>query len=193
MPGRADSRPQTTNAERSCRALCSTTRSLRSLRSEIAMHRVAATDRYPSPTRRGATAHATAGHAGGNAAATINRGTSIRQFEIPHLRTSTLPAARIARSTNRNQPCGSRLQSEAHGEHSRRTQATCTPAGHLISLHQSSHGDDANSPPQNKKRCSGTRNIALTALSLSFRNNLLWSKVLSVRLEPLQKGTPFYD
>src|SRR6267378_3324135 len=42
--------------------------------SEIAMHRVAATDDYPSPARRGATTHATAGHAGGDAAATINRG-----------------------------------------------------------------------------------------------------------------------
>src|SRR5712664_1466492 len=66
---------------------------VRSLPSEIAMHRVAATNCYPSPARRGATAHATTGHAGGDAAATSHRGTSIRQFEIPHLRTSTLPAA----------------------------------------------------------------------------------------------------
>src|SRR5258708_13393670 len=103
VAGRAGSRPQTTNAERSCRGLCSTTRSLRSLRSEIAMHRVAATDRYPSPARRGATAHATTGHAGGDAAATSHRGTSIRQFEIPHLRTSTLPAAWTAGNANANQ------------------------------------------------------------------------------------------
>jgi hypothetical protein len=38
--------PRNTNAERSCRALCSTTRSLRSLPSEIALHGVAATDSY---------------------------------------------------------------------------------------------------------------------------------------------------
>ncbi len=40
---------------------------------KIAMHRVAATNRYPSPARRGATAHATTGHAGGDAAATSHR------------------------------------------------------------------------------------------------------------------------
>jgi hypothetical protein len=112
-PAGADSRPQTTNAERSCRALCSTARSLRNLPSEIALHRVAATDRYPSPARRRATAHATTGHAGGDAAASSHRGTSIRQFEIPHLRTSTLPAAWTARSANGNQSGRSRLQSEA--------------------------------------------------------------------------------
>jgi IS5 family transposase len=83
VPGRADSHSQTTIAERSCRALCGTTRSLRRMPSAIALHRVAATDDYSSPARRGATAHATAGHAGGYATATINRGTSIRQSEIP--------------------------------------------------------------------------------------------------------------
>ena len=101
---------------------------------KIAMHRVAATDSYPSPARRGATAHATTGHAGGYAAATSHRGTSIRQFEIPHLWTSTLPAAGTAGSANGNQLGRSRLQSEAHTEHSRRTQAACSPTGHLIPL-----------------------------------------------------------
>src|SRR5258707_14355074 len=98
------------------------------------MHRVAATDRYPSPARRGATAHATTGHDGGDAAATSHRGTSIRKFEIPHLRTSTLPAAWTAGSPNGNQLGGSRIQSETHAEHSRRTQAPCSPAGHMILL-----------------------------------------------------------
>src|SRR5258708_34310562 len=92
VAGRAGSRPQTTNAERSCRGLCSTTRSLRSLRSEIAMHRFAATDRYLSPARRGATAHATTANPAGDGAATRDRCTSIRHFEILHLRTSTLPS-----------------------------------------------------------------------------------------------------
>ena len=151
----------------------STTRSLRSLPSEIAMHRVAATDSYPSPARRGATAHATTGHAGGDAAATSHRGTSIRQFEIPHLRTSTLPAAWTAGSANGNQSGRSCLQSEAHAEHSRRTQATCSPAGHLILLPPALHDDNVNSPPPKpKKRCTGTRNIPLISLSPSFRNSL---------------------
>src|SRR6202035_2413122 len=112
------------------------------LPSEIAMHCVVTTDRYPSPARRGATAHAPTGHAGSDAATTSHCGTSIRQFDIPHLRTSTLPAAWTARGANGNQSGGIRLQSEAHGEHSRRTQATCTPAGQLILLHHSSHDDN---------------------------------------------------
>src|SRR4029077_2117073 len=132
-------------------ALCSTTRSLRSLPSEIAMHRVVTTDRYPSPTRRGATAHATTGHAGSDAAATSHRGTSIRQFEIPHLRTSALPAAWTARGANGNQSGRIRLQSEAHGEHSRRTQATCSPAGHLILHTPVVTRRQRDSPRQNKK------------------------------------------
>src|SRR6202049_3841020 len=98
------------------------------------MHRVAAQDLYPSPARRGATAHAPTGHAGGDAAATSHRGTSIRQFEIPYLRTSTLPAAWTAGSANGNQLGRNRLQSETHAEHSRRTQAACSPAGHMIPL-----------------------------------------------------------
>ena len=134
MPGRADPRPQTTHAERSYRGLCSTTRSLRSLPSEIAMHRVAATNRYPSPARRGPTAHATTGHAGSDTATTSHRGTSICQFEIPYLRTSRFLLRGLREAANGNQLGRSRLQSETHAEHSRRTQAACSPANHLISL-----------------------------------------------------------
>jgi len=59
---------------------------------------------------------------------------SIRQLEIPHLRTSTLPASWTARSANGNQLGRSRLQSETHAKHSRRTPAACSPAGQLIPL-----------------------------------------------------------
>jgi Transposase DDE domain len=76
---------------------------------------------------------------------------SIRQFEIPHLRTSSLPAAWTARGANGNQSGRIRLQSEAHGEHSRRTQATCSPAGHLILLPPVVTRRLRDSPRQNKK------------------------------------------
>ena len=75
----------------------------------------------------------------------------LRRVTVEHLRTSTLPAAWTARSANGNQPGRSGLQSEAHGEHSRRMHATCSPAGHLILFHQSSRDDNVNSLRQNKK------------------------------------------
>src|SRR5208282_5593824 len=58
--------------------------------------------------------------------------------------TSTLPAAWTVGSANGNQLGGSRLQSEMHAEHSRRTQAACSPAGHLILL------PPVNLPPKTK-------------------------------------------
>src|SRR5712664_470548 len=137
------------------------------------MHRVAATDRYPSPARRGATAHATTGHAGGDAAARSHRGTSIRQFEIPHLWTSTIPAAWTARSANGNQSGRSRLQFEAHGEHSRRTPATCRPAGHLILLPPViARRQRAFASPKQKSDAPALIASLQIALSLSFRNSL---------------------
>jgi len=45
------------------------------------MHRVAATDSYSSLHEEALQAHATTGHAGGDAAATSHRGTSIRQLK----------------------------------------------------------------------------------------------------------------
>src|SRR5260370_2776088 len=100
MPGRADAGSQTTIAERSCGVLRRSAGSVRNLRPESAMH-----DRFPAlgltaPARRGATAHATTGHAGGHAIATLHGRASVCQSEIPYLRASTLPVARTARSTN---------------------------------------------------------------------------------------------
>jgi hypothetical protein len=144
------------------------------------MHCVGATDSYPSPARRGATAHATTGHAGGDGAATSHRGTSIRQFEIPHLRTSTIPAAWTARSTNGNQSGRSRLESEVHDEYSRRTQATCSPAGHLILLPPViTQRQRAFVFPKQKSDAPALGTSLEIALSLSFRNSL--------------KGAPFYN
>src|SRR6202521_3826399 len=144
------------------------------------MHRVAATDSYPSPARRGATAHATTGHAGGDAAATSHRGTSIRQFEIPHLRTSTIPAAWTARSANGNQSGRSRLQSEAHGEYSRRPQATCSPAGHVILLPPViTRRQRAFASPKQKSDAPALRTSLYIGLPLSFRSGV--------------KGAPFYN
>jgi len=140
---------------------------------KIAMHRVAATDSYSSPARRGATAHATTGHAGGDAAATSHRGTSIRQFEIPHLRTSTIPAAWTARSANGNQSGRSRLQSETHGEYSRRTQATCSSAGHLILLLPViTRRQRTFASPKQKSDAPALGTSLWIAFSLSFRNSL---------------------
>lgn len=107
---------------------------VRNLRAQIAMR-----DEFPShgltaSARRGATAHAKTSHAAGYATTPIRCGTSVCESEIPHLRASTLPVARTARSTNRNQPGGSRLQPETDAEYRRRAKAICSPAGHLIPL-----------------------------------------------------------
>jgi hypothetical protein len=148
---------------------------LLSVSSEIALHRIAATDDYPSPPRRSAAAHATAGHAGGYATATINRGTSIRQFEIPHLRTSTLPAAWTAGSANGNQPGSSRLQSKKNAKHSRRTQTDFSTTNHL------KQPNSGKKPQRNKKRCSGTQshrfrpNLAACFVTVWQGRLFLWS------------------
>src|SRR5882724_5857497 len=83
-------------------------------------------DQFPAlgvtaPARRGAPAHATAGHARGDAAATIHGGASVCESKISYLRTSALPVAWSPRGTNGNQPGGSRLQSEKNAKHPRRT------------------------------------------------------------------------
>jgi hypothetical protein len=95
---------QTIIAERSCGVLRRVTRRVRKLRAEIAMHNGLPAFSLTASARRGSATHATASHAGSHAATTIDGGASVCQPQIPHLRTSTLPAAWSAGSTNGNQP-----------------------------------------------------------------------------------------
>src|SRR5258708_19673082 len=93
-------------------------------------------DQFPAldltaPARRGASAHATAGHARSDAAATIHGGTSVCESKIPYLRTSALPVAPSPWATNGNQPGGSRLQSEKETKHPRRPPPRFNPTNHL--------------------------------------------------------------
>jgi len=149
------------------------TRSLWSLPSEIAMHRVAATDSYSSPARRGATAQCNNGHAGGDAAATSHRGTSIRQFENTASSDIHDSCCVDCGERKRNQSGRSRLQSEAHGEYSRRTQATCSSAGHLILLLPViTRRQRTFASPKQKSDAPALGTSLWIAFSLSFRNSL---------------------
>src|SRR3989441_3093551 len=82
-----------------------------------------ATVRAPSSSRWGFAAHAAARDPGDDAVARIDRGTSVRIAQVPHLRKSTFPAPWSARRASGDQPGHHGLQLEAHAEC-----AGCQPA-----------------------------------------------------------------
>jgi len=140
-----------------------TTRSLWSLPSEIAMHRVAATivtrhlheealQRMQNGPRRRRLRlrRATVEH-------------PFRQFE--NTASSDIHDSCCVDCEERKTEISlarSRLQSETHGEYSRRTQATCSSAGHLILLLPViTRRQRTFASPKQKSDASGTRNIAL--------------------------------
>jgi hypothetical protein len=128
-------------------------------------------DQFPAlgleaPARRGASAHATAGDARSNAAATIRGGASICESKIPYLRTFALPIAWSPRGTNENQPGGSRLQSEENVKHPRRT-----PTG-FSATNRLKQPEQQYNPAKIKKRCSGTRSTAFPESYRPCRNRL---------------------
>src|SRR5438876_7525864 len=61
------------------------------------------------------------GYAGGDAPAQIDRGTSVRNFEMPHLRSSAISSTRASRGTSGDELGGHRLQLKTHGQCSRPT------------------------------------------------------------------------
>src|SRR5260370_7397703 len=118
VPGGPDPGSQTAIAERSRGVLHLSTRSVRNLRAEIEMYDRLAALGHKASARRRARAHAATDHSGSHATTTLRSRASLCQPEIPHLRTSALPVARIAGSANRNQPGGRPLQPETHDEYS---------------------------------------------------------------------------
>src|SRR5207302_6671170 len=83
---------------------------------EDALYEPLATSRLASSARRRVPTHAAASDPGNDATATIDGGASLCLAEVPHLRTSTLPAARTKRSADRDQPGDDGLQSETYAE-----------------------------------------------------------------------------
>jgi hypothetical protein len=75
-----------------------------------------ATSRLASSARRRLPTHAAASDPGNDAPATIDGGASLCLAEVPHLRTSALPAARTKRSADRDQPGDDGLQPETYAE-----------------------------------------------------------------------------
>jgi hypothetical protein len=92
-----DTDTQTTLPQRSCCVRCSETGSLRCRCSEDALYEPPATSRLASSARRRLPTHAAASDPGNDASATIDGGASLCLAEVPHLRTSTLPAVRTKR------------------------------------------------------------------------------------------------
>ena len=77
--------------------------------------------------------------------ASIHGGASVRESKIPYLRTSPLPVAWSPRGANRDQPGGSRLQSEKNAEYPRRTPTGFSATNRLKQPRQQ------HSPAKNKK------------------------------------------
>ena len=92
----------------------------RALRSESALYPGGATSGLATPARGRSATNAASSHARSDAIAAINRGTSVRSVEVPHLRPPAIPAPRARGRTDRDQPRNHGLQPKTHAECPRR-------------------------------------------------------------------------
>jgi hypothetical protein len=133
--------------------------------SETALYADSEAQRISTPVRRRVEPDARASHACSNETTPMYRRASLRNHQIPHLRTPTPADARVVGCTGRDRPGDDGIQHKTHDERARRNQIDGSASSRLI---------ERNDETQNLK--SRSRQPEESCLSdiygIEFRNSL---------------------